>query len=69
MLSRNVETGILPKPSPEKIERIPQPVLKRRHPFFGLDKPPTSIVKTEKEDNIVLDKSVKKQKKKRKRSE
>ena len=53
MLSRSVETGVLPKPSPEKIERIPQPSLKRRHPFFWLDEPPTTIVKRREEPNIV----------------
>ena len=68
MLSRNVETGFLPKPSPEKIERIPQPSLKRRHPFFGLDEPPTTInVKTREEPNIVPpEKSSKKRKKRSK---
>jgi len=67
VLSRSVETGVLPKPSPEKIERIPQPSLKRRHPFFGLDEPPTTIVKTQEEPNIApQEKSSKKRKKRTK---
>lgn len=65
VLSRSVETGFLPKPSPEKIERIPQPTLKRRHPFFGLDEPPTTIVKTEEEPNVAQHEKNSKKRKKR----
>ena len=33
----------MPKPKPEVIEKVPQPVLKQRHPFFGLEDPPTPV--------------------------
>ena len=64
MLSRHVETGVLPEPVPEEIERIVQPSLKRRHPFFGLDVPPSDVKKTKNHIEIVL---VEKPSKKRKK--
>ena len=33
----------MPKPKPEVIEKVPQPILKQRHPFFGLEDPPTPV--------------------------
>ena len=42
-LSRKISVGVLPKPEPEVIEKVPQPELKRRHPFFGMEDPPTPI--------------------------
>ena len=47
-MSKSVEIGSLPKPKPEESMRLPQPNLKRRHPFFGLEQTPSPIVKSEK---------------------
>ena len=43
IISKHVELGNLPKPEPEVIEKVPQPILKRRHPFFGSADPPTPV--------------------------
>lgn len=42
-ISKHVDIGKLPKPKPEFIEKVPQPNLKIRHPFFGLEEPPTPV--------------------------
>ena len=62
-LSQHVDIGTVPKPEAEIIEKIPQPALKRRHPFFGLATPPSTIEKIEAEDEDV-GRSAKKKKKK-----
>ena len=43
IMSKHVNIGQLPKPEPEVIEKVPQPILKKRHPFFGLEDPPTPV--------------------------
>ena len=43
VISSHVEVPPLPRPQPEVAVRVPQPTLKRRHPFFGLDTPPARI--------------------------
>jgi len=64
VLLRHVETGEVPKPMPEEIERIPQPILKRRHPFFGVQEPSRDTGETkEVPENIVVEKKSKKRKK------
>ena len=62
-LSQHVDIGTVPKPEAEIIEKIPQPALKRRHPFFGLATPPSTIEKIQAEDEDV-GRSAKKKKKK-----
>ena len=46
-INRHVEVGTLPDQKAEVIEKIAQPKLKRRHPFFGLDSPPQHIEKVQ----------------------
>ena len=59
VLSRHVETGEAPKPTPEEIERIPQPILKKRHPFFGVQQTPCDFSETkEVSENIIESKEV-----------
>ena len=42
-VNRHVQVGTIPDQKAEVIDKITQPVLKRRHPFFGLDSPPEKI--------------------------
>ena len=39
VLSRHIQVSSVPEQQPEVIEKIVQPTLKRRHPFFGTDEP------------------------------
>ena len=43
VLSKHLDLAKVPKPKPEVIEKVPQPILKQRHPFFGLENPPTPV--------------------------